>query len=242
MIFCHGSGLICPLKIYLRGNCSSDIVEILKNRVFFPGTVAKIRGESLFIKYNFQPINKEYSLYIPGMKNPLYNNKHLTEYFIYGAIATVLYTVFLVLFLENRKYENFYYLFIGNFLFTGVLGYYTYTLINRPFEGKRSASMLIAGHLALTAGIILSVIMVLICGVIYFPAMFSAEAPGRLLPGAHSSLGIIHPSELILMLAANVILVSGASASFLIVIFSYAAKRNQVKDKPVTLEPQVIKQ
>jgi len=175
------------------------------------------------------------------MKNPLYNKKHGSEYFISGIVATALYTVFLVLFLEDHRYENFYYLFIGNFLFVAVIGYYTYSLINRSFEGKRSVSMLVAGHLALVAGIIVSILTVLICGIIYFPGIFSSLSPEKLLPGAPSSIEITRPAGLIFMLEANVILVSGGAASFLIVIFSYAAKRNQTKDKPTPLETYLVK-
>jgi hypothetical protein len=175
------------------------------------------------------------------MTNPLYNKKHRSEYFISGIVATALYTVFLVLFLEDHQYQNFYYLFIGNFLFVAVIGYYTYSLINRPFEGKRSVSMLIAGHLALVTGIMVSIMTVLICGVIYFPGVFSTVSPEKLLPGAPSSIKVVRPAGLILMLEANVILVSGGAASFLIVIFSYAAKRNQTKDKPTPLENYTAK-
>lgn len=175
------------------------------------------------------------------MKNFLLNRKHLVEYVIYGLIGTVLYSIFLLIFLADHKYENFYLLFIGNFLFVAVMGFYTYTLINRPFEGKRTVSMLIAGHMALVAGIVMSALVVLICGLIYFPGIFSAVHPDEIIPGAPTNVDVMRPSGLIFMLEANVILVSGGSASFLIVVFAYVAKRNQTRDKPTSLETYVNK-
>ncbi len=174
------------------------------------------------------------------MKNPLFDRRHFKEYIGYGAIATIVYVTMLMIFLLNSKYENLYLVYIGNFLFIAVIGYYTLTLVKRQYEGKRAVSMLVAGHLALIAGIILSIISVIICVAIFHPALFTAISPNELLEGAPPSVSITHPTGLIFLLEANIILVSGGASSFLVVIFSYAAKRNQTKDKPASLAKHIV--
>ncbi len=173
------------------------------------------------------------------MKNPLFDKKHVKEYLIYGFTAAVLYMVLVLFFLADNKYENLYLPYIGNFLFIAIIGAYTGSLIKREYEGKRSVSMLIAGHLALIAGIIFSVIFVVIGVFTFYPGLFSAMHPNELLPDSPSSIRVTYPAGLIFMLMANIILVSGGGASLLIVIFSYAAKRNQTKDKPASLEKYI---
>lgn len=173
------------------------------------------------------------------MKNPLFDKRHIREYITYGIIATVLYIASVVFFLAHDKYENLYIPYIGNFLFITVIGCYTASLIKRQYEGKRSVSMLIAGHLALIAGIISSIILVIAAVLCFHPAIFSEMPPNELLPDSPASITVVRPAELIFMLEANTILVSGGGSSFLIVIFSYAAKRNQTKDKPASLENYV---
>lgn len=175
------------------------------------------------------------------MKNPLFDAQHIREYLVYGLLATILYTATLIFFLADNTYENLYMPYIGNFLFISVIGLYTYTLIYRKYEGKRSVSMLIAGHLALIAGIIFSLIAVVVCVLAFFPAPFHTVSQQELLPHSPSSMRVTTPAFLMFMLAANTVLVSGGGASLLIVIFSYAAKRNQTKDKPASLHKFVVR-
>ena len=177
-----------------------------------------------FAGFNFRKMN--------FMKNPLINSKHIKEYLLYGLICAVVYTFFVVLFLLDNKYENFYLLYIGNFTWMGVMGIYHYQLINRQYEGKRSVSMLIAGGLMLLCGVAMALIMLVVAIVVFHPGVFSSVPADAIVQDAPDTIQVHKPIGLVFMIAMNTVLVNLGAGSLVSVLFAYAGKRNQVKDQP----------
>jgi len=176
------------------------------------------------------------------MVNPLFNKKHIFEYLRYGFAAAVFYATFVALFLQNNKYENLYLIYIGNFVFMFIIALYTYTLVSRPYEGKRSVAMLIAGHLASIAGLVLSIGLSAVLISFYFPGWFAELPDEALIQNAPASLQLHNAFSLIFVTGINIVLVSGGGTSLIVVIISYAIKQNQTKDKPVSLEKRITGQ
>lgn len=173
------------------------------------------------------------------MKNPLIDKKHISEYLFYGFIAAVVYTTFVLLFLKDNRYENFYLLYIGNFAFMAVMGFYTYQLSNRTFEGKRSVSMLIAGSFAMLSGIIISLLMLMVGIILFYPEVFSALPTDAIVQDAPDTIQVHRPTGLAFMISMNTVLVNFGGGSLVNVLFSYAGKKDQIKDKPTPTQNHI---
>ena len=176
------------------------------------------------------------------MKNPMFDRQHLKEYFLYGSIAALLYMVPVIYFLYNHKYENLYYLYIGCFLFMVSIFYYNYKLLDRQFDRKRAVSMLISGHLAVLAGIILACLFVIVSMLFAFPDLFSNMPPEQVIPNANDTNKIGNPGYLLLMILSTATIGNFGTGSFISLLITYAGKRDQTKDKPTNLEVRIPRQ
>ncbi len=173
------------------------------------------------------------------MQNPVFDRKHLMEYFIYGIIAAAVYMVPVILFLRRDKYEDFYYLFIGNGIFMAVIFSYAYKLIYRVYHRKRAASMLIAGSLATISGAIMAAIFVIIAFLFFFPNLFSEVSVAKELKDAPSTVMYHTPAEFLFLILTNNFLGNLGVGAFISVITSYAGKLDQTKDKQAAIDSKV---
>lgn len=173
------------------------------------------------------------------MKTPIFNRKHLTEYIGYGAIAAFLYLTTLFFYLQSNRYENTYYLYVGNGLFLLTIFLYNIKLLYRSYDKRRAVSMLIAGHLTTLAGVTLTVVLSLIMALIYFPALFSEMPADEVLHNAPANSAPHRPSGLLFMVYINAIICNFAAGAFISIMVSYAGKLNQTKDKPAHLDTEI---
>jgi len=166
------------------------------------------------------------------MKNPLINRQHITDYLLYGAIAAILYLVFLALHLRESDYESAYLVYIGNAAFGCAIFFYNMKLIKRPYDNQRAMTMLVSAHLASLVGTILSVVFGALLIYFFQPGAFSSNAPNELITNAPSQTQLERPSGWLFMICINALLINFAVGSFVSIMVSYAGKRNQTKDKP----------
>jgi hypothetical protein len=176
------------------------------------------------------------------MKNPTFNRQHIREYLLYGLMAAVVYMLPVIYYLYNNRYENLYYLYIGCALFMGVIFYYNYKLLDRKYDKRRAVSMLISGHLATLAGIVISCLLAFIAVYIAFPELLSSDSNRQVLPNAHETNQVSRPSYLLLMILSTATIGNFAVGAFISVIVTYAGKRDQTKDKPANLEMHIPRQ
>jgi hypothetical protein len=169
-----------------------------------------------------------------NMKNPLLNRKHLKEYFLVGLIAAALYSIPGIWFLYNKNYENSYYLFIGCFLFMIPIFIYTLALSKRQYEGRRSASMLMAGHFATMAGMIIAAIFISASIWFFFP--HGSNGQPEVIANVPDNMHVPRPAGLLGLMLSTALIGNFAVGSFICVLLSYAAKRDQRNDEPVPLE------
>ena len=173
------------------------------------------------------------------MKNELYNRSHILEYLLFGALAAIGYVVFVVMFLINNKYENFYLLYLGTVAFVTVIGIHAFMQINRPHEGKSAVRMLISSHLAAIVGVILAVIFSFITLRIILGDLGSNKAPDQVIDNTNAWNTVSRPSGLLPMIMIYATVCNFAVSSFISVLVSYVCKKNQTKDKPAELDQNI---
>lgn len=169
------------------------------------------------------------------MKSPVLDRRHIREYLLFGGSAAAAYLIALIIFLSTGKYQNLYYLFIGCILFMAIIFFYVYRLLFTRYDEKRAVSMLMAGHMATFAGIIISAVLSVIAVFIFNPEVFSASSTAQVLPNAASQDRSNAPGYLLMMILFTAILGNFATGSFISVIVSYAGKKDQTRDKPVDI-------
>lgn len=169
------------------------------------------------------------------MRNPTFDKQHVTEYFLFGLLAAVLYCIPLEFFLYSDKYENFYFLYIGCALFMGAIFFHTYRLVDRPYDKNRAVSMMMSGLLCTIAGVIIASIIVFISVFVFFPDLFTTHQVADIISGAPATGQPKYPVNLLVMILGVTIILNMLIGSFAAVMTSYATKRDQTQDKPAVI-------
>lgn len=99
--------------------------------------------------------------------------------------------------------------------------------------------MLVAGNLATIAGIIISLIFVVIATWIFYPNLFSAPASSEVLLNAPPQNEPNLPSGFLVMIMMATIIANFGVGTAISVVTAYAGKRNQTKDQPAELTTHV---
>ncbi|HMG82245.1 MAG TPA: hypothetical protein VK559_04350 [Ferruginibacter sp.] len=169
------------------------------------------------------------------MRNPTFDKQHITEYFLFGLLAAVVYTIPVIFFLHSDKYENFYYLYIGSGLFMGAIFYHTYRLVDRPYDKSRAVSMMLSGLLTTVVGVIIASILVSISVFVFFPDLFSTQPVINMVQGAPIVAQPKYPVNLLVMILGVTIIMNTLIGAFVAVMTSYATKRDQTQDRPAVI-------
>jgi hypothetical protein len=173
------------------------------------------------------------------MKNPLFGTKHLLEYLTYGSAAAFLYCIMFYFHISDRSYQSSYLLYIGNMLFCLPILLYNIKLFGKPYDKKRTVTMLIASHIASLAGTVLSVILSVLLMLMYYPDMLSSTPDGSGLANAPEMTQMQRPTGWLFMIVINALLLNFSAGSFISIVTSYAGKKDQTKDKPAHLGKHV---
>jgi hypothetical protein len=164
------------------------------------------------------------------MANILFNRKHLKEYALYGSIAGAFHGLTVWFFLRQPHYHTSPVLFIGSFFFMFSIMAYSIRLTRRRPEYKSTWTMLIAGHMAVVTGILVSATGSFILCWIYIPGLMSGQSSEDFLHSAPGGLNVnnIGTLELIFITATFENFVAGA---FISAMIAYALKPNQTRDQ-----------
>lgn len=173
------------------------------------------------------------------MKNPLFDSRHFMEYFLFGLTAAFLYCSMFYLHIREKDYESSYLLYIGNALFCLPILIYNIRLFGKPYDKKRTVTMLIASHLASLVGTILSIIFSIILMLIFYPNMLSSAPDGSGMANAPEMTQMHRPSRWLFMIVINALLLNFSAGSFISIVTAYAGKKDQTKDKPAHLGKHV---
>jgi hypothetical protein len=167
------------------------------------------------------------------MKNPLFNKKHILEYLFYGGMAAIVFIVPVIYFLAKGVYEDSWVVYVGTALFMFAIMVYNLILTRRKADYKSALKMLMAGHLAVLTGIVLSVLLAFICCYIYIPGFMTGHSQ-PILDNAPEGLNNKNTGTLLqIFLPATI--GNFCAGAFITVVVSYVIKPNQTKDKAAPL-------
>lgn len=171
------------------------------------------------------------------MKNILYNKKHLREYVGYGLAAAIAFIIPLWITLAISDYNQVGLVFIGSILFMFVIMAYAIRLSGRRPEYKSTWMMIIAGHMAVLAGITLCTLLTFLLCAVYIPG-FPLGNSRNVLEDAPSGLNNQNWSLISLIFLCATIANFGAGG-FIAILGPYVFKKNQTKDKTAVLDAHI---
>jgi MFS family permease len=164
------------------------------------------------------------------MENPIFKKYHWKEYIAYGALAAVGYMVPAFFFISQARFEDTWWLYVGNGIFLLCIFIYAVILTSKPYDKNSAMSMLMAGHLTTGVGVVITCILLALSCMLFMP---TANA---ILPDAPATITEGKVGSILFIVFVNAILGNFLGGSFISLITSYAVKRNQTKDKPAVLE------
>jgi hypothetical protein len=175
------------------------------------------------------------------MANVLFDQRHRREYAIWGTLAGLAYSIPVLIYLSIASYYYSAMLFIGCILFMFVVLIYSLRLTKRRPEYKSTWTMIIAGHMVVLTGIIISVILSLVLCFVFIPGFMSGQSDNSFLNGSPDAVNN-HNMSTLMLIAMTAILVNFGVGGVINIIVSYAAKLNQTKDKSPTVLKEPAKQ
>ena len=156
------------------------------------------------------------------MQDPVFDRRHLREYLVYGTIAGILYTVPVWFFLHKATYQASGIAYIGCILFMFVILIYSIRLNQRKSDYQSAWRMIVAGHMAVLAGIIISVFLSILLCLIYIPGFLGGNKP------AENNIDTTSAIQAIFLTATVGNFGVGA---FISLLCSYVIKPNQTTDE-----------
>lgn len=153
---------------------------------------------------------------------------------LYSILAAVAFIVPAIIFIKDANFTDTWVLYLGNVLFGVAVSLFMLRHIQFRHEGGSTVSMAIMGHLVTAAGIILSCIFAFIALSIFIPGIFGSGKAETVLQQAPTQARGGKTDGMVLMIFMNAVIGNVAAGSFFSLIFAYAAKINQTRDKEST--------
>ena len=159
---------------------------------------------------------------------------------MYGFVAAILYIIPAWYYLYQADYRNGWIVYIGSVFFMFVIMLYSFTLSRRRPEYKSSWMMIVAAHGAVVAGILFAMLFTFMLCLLYIPAFMTGHSPSTFL--AHAPAGLNNKNvDTVLQVFIPATIENFGAGSFMAVLGPYVFKRNQTRDKPVSLEQRIRK-
>jgi hypothetical protein len=160
----------------------------------------------------------------------MFKKELLISYLKTAVIATLVFCIPMIIFLKSSDYKDTYWLFIGNFLFLGVVAWYVWSLNKRSGENASTQTMRARGHIVTVFGIILSCIVAAIALSIFVPDIFSSGQSNTVLEDAPAQTGTGKTHGLVFLLFMNAIIGNFCGGSIASILIPITARKNQTKD------------
>jgi len=175
------------------------------------------------------------------MANVLFDRKHRREYLLWGGLAGLGYSIPVLVYLSMANYYYSATVFIGCILFMLVVLLYTIRLTKRRPEYKSTWMMIIAGHMVVLTGIIMSVLVSFFLCLIYIPGFLSGHSLGSFMKDSPDAMNI-HNTGTLMIIAITSTLVNFGVGGVITILAAYAVKLNQTKDKTPDILNEPAKQ
>lgn len=160
----------------------------------------------------------------------MFKKELLISYIKTAVIATLFFSIPMIVFIKSANYNNSYWLFIGNFLFLFVIAFYVWSLNKKQGENASTQTMRARGHIATVFGIILSCIVAVIALFIFIPSIFNSGQSDTVLQNAPSQTGVGKTHGMVFLLFMNTIIGNFCGGSIASILLPITARKNQTKD------------
>ena len=172
------------------------------------------------------------------MKNPVFDQRHLVEYVVYGLIAGLMYVIPVWIYLFEAKYVLSWFAFLGNILFMFAIMGYCIKLSRRRSDYSSTWIMIVSAHCVIFVGIVFSVIFSAILCFVYIPAFMTGHSPTNFLQNSPTGFNI-HNTSTIVMIFLTATFANFGAGSFTAILCPYVFKPNQTKDEAIAVKPGV---
>lgn len=152
-------------------------------------------------------------------------------YLIYGLIGAVVYCLPVVIFLSSPDYSEAWLLYLGNLLFLFPVLAFLYAFNRKRSENAGTLAMLTAGHITTVAGIVISCILAFILLLIMVPGYLGGGETEKVLTGEPANITDDKTRGFSFMIFATAIIGNLATGSFVSIIFPFAMKADQTREK-----------
>ena len=161
----------------------------------------------------------------------MFKNVHWRHYLTYAIVAAFLFGLAVLIFLMDTSYSRAWLLYIGNALFLFTIAAFLLSFNRRRDRNASSMTMLTAGFITSGAGIIIACLLCFILLSVMIPGLFHAGEPGKVLTGAPANTVLDKTHGLLFMIFGSATIGNGAAGLFVCIIFPFAIKGDQTKEK-----------
>lgn len=148
-----------------------------------------------------------------------------------GVIASILYMIPAIMFLNSASFSSTYLLFIGNLLFAFSVAVLLY-VYNKSRGGNASTqNMKAVGHIASLTGVVIATILAAIALIVIVPDILSSGKSDAAFENAPSQTGTGKTNGLVFILFMNTIIGNFTGGSIAALIIPITAKKDQTKDR-----------
>jgi Na+/proline symporter len=156
---------------------------------------------------------------------------HWKRYIGYAAVAAILYSIPVYLFLKFTVWSQTWLLYLGNFLFMILVAAFLLIFNRRKNENASSTAMVTAGAIVTVLGILISCLICFLLISIMVPGLFHSGPPDKVLTGEPVNRSVDKTHGLIFMILFNTVMGNISTGLFVCIIFPFTLKGDQTKER-----------
>ncbi|MEO6671282.1 MAG: hypothetical protein ABIN36_17500 [Ferruginibacter sp.] len=165
------------------------------------------------------------------MKQSLFAKRKFSGYFKYGFLAAIAYIIPVIYFFYDRKYENFYFIYIGTILFMAAILFYALKVLSRPVEKEQAITMLMHEFAVIIMGIAFCILFLIALDFYFSGDIFNTRPMSDTIKDAPGAMEFHKPAGLLLRLIGIMVLTNFGGGSFIAIVITFGGKKNQTEDK-----------
>ena len=161
----------------------------------------------------------------------MFKDHLIKSYLVYSFAAAIMYCITVFIFIRNATFTSSWILYIGNMFFACCIVVFILLYNKKRKENASIGTMIFAGLITTIIGIIIACLISVI--LFWLIAGESHEVQQNVLNNAPPQLESGKRNDFLLVLIINAVIGNVSAGSFVSIILSYAAKRNQKGDTSV---------
>lgn len=167
----------------------------------------------------------------------MFNKNEILSFLKYSVVAAILYLITVVIFLYSDSYQTTYVLYIGNVMFAIPIVVFILNFNKKRDKNASKKMMVVAGHITVVMGVLLSCIVIFILLAIMHPSGYKAvsQTANELAKPTPGLSGNTH--ALLFILFMDAVFGNIGTGSFISLMLPATAKRDQTGET-ATINPE----